>query len=101
MKFKGKIFMAGPEVTGTSKRTGKPWMIRELVFEAENNERLFLKANTEKCEEIRELIESQRDAIFDVTYWSSVGNYARPDGSVYWFQDNVLEDMTVSQSSIC
>lgn len=98
MNFKGKIFIANPEQSGVSKRTGNPWNTRELVFESENNERVLVKAGTDLCGDVRELLENHKDAVFEITYWSSVRNYVKNDGTVIWMQDNSLGSIKLAES---
>lgn len=98
MNFKGKIFIANPEQSGVSKRTGNPWNTRELVFEDENSQRVLVKAGTDLCGDVRQLLENHKDAVFEITYWSSVRNYVRNDGSVVWMQDNTLDSIKLADT---
>ena len=48
--------------------------------------------------EVRELLENHKDAIFEITYWSSVRNYVKNDGSVIWIQDNSLGSIKLAEA---
>ncbi len=68
------------------------------MFESENNERVLVKAGTDLCGEVRELLENHKDAIFEITYWSSVRNYVKNDGTVIWMQDNSLGSIKLAEA---
>ena len=68
------------------------------MFESENNERVLVKAGTDLCGEVRELLENHKDAFFEITFWSSVRNYVKNDGTVVWIQDNTLGSIKLAEA---